>query len=797
MGSSSAGSAVGYADPNVSPSLTAVGRKTPPSSLERSNGTTGIRSISSASQFLSQSASVNGLPNQDRSGATSPSHNRASTVELSEYNRLKEAHKRLRGRVAALEKENEALKASVYELSIRYGSLLAKPKPLVLGSASGTDDRTDPKPLKWGEQTRAATPVSSSLTQSLAATSLASSVASDDVLGQSATRLALSDTQATRVPHSDAETTPTMASDHSTLGGSSSLSSTQSSSPSGGILSSDENSASSTAAALLPSLPKDTRLPRSPIPAQKLQDWSTFAGVQDTEGAKEVMRYREKEQERAKEEQANKHKGGYQWGFGYNLSAHKGAIYALQFSPDARLLASAGFDGIRIWAPDLAVNPAQADATSKQTETAQRQSRASDQDTLAFDAEVEDDSLELVSPWDRGQVGEIAHCRYHTAPVSDLCFSPSSERLVSSGYDSTVQCIDTHRGVAFIRRRTATSDSDLADTATLTSTSYAHATTGLAQCVAWARNPDLINNVFFFGTSRKTLSVVDIRTPDQLAATITNDAMVNSIQACIKSSHLLIGDGNGAIKTIDLRTNQFIDPFNSPTTTPRAKEAVISHLSFSPGMHNSEPRWMAVTSFDNIIKAYDRGSDHTKLRYRQTFTLKGKNRTWPIRAAWFQGADYTDMLPSTRRSSISQPLPPQLIDSPGRSRPAGYGGSDRAEEDTLSSPPAHSKRNQAESSVARSGTLPLSSSLLLAAGSSDPKVLLFDLSHPPGSSSASPQLIPALSPVQVLEGHTEAVYTVSFLRQRGEYSGEGLLASGGGDGVVKVWTPHAREDEEV
>lgn len=89
---------------------------------------------------------------------------------------------------------------------------------------------------------------------------------------------------------------------------------------------------------------------------------------------------------------------------------------------------------------------------------------------------------------------------------------------------------------------------------------------------------------------------------------------------------------------------------------------------------------------------------------------------------------------------------------------------------------------------------PLASSLLLAAGSSDPVVLLFDLSAPaPSSLGASTTDVTTL--VQRLEGHRESVYAVDFLMPNlgvaggGGYEGKGLLASAGGDWIVKVWKP--------
>lgn len=94
---------------------------------------------------------------------------------------------------------------------------------------------------------------------------------------------------------------------------------------------------------------------------------------------------------------------------------------------------------------------------------------------------------------------------------------------------------------------------------------------------------------------------------------------------------------------------------------------------------------------------------------------------------------------------------------------------------------------------------PLSSSLLLAAGSSDPVVLLYDLSKPIASKNGS--LPEGTMSVQRLEGHKESVYATAFLQAgpgsgtSGTYQGEGLLASAGADCVVKIWKPVFAEED--
>lgn len=56
----------------------------------------------------------------------------------------------------------------------------------------------------------------------------------------------------------------------------------------------------------------------------------------------------------------------WRWGRGYDLKGHRGAVYALKFSEGelsrrGRVLASAGFDGVRVWGPKELVEGAEAD----------------------------------------------------------------------------------------------------------------------------------------------------------------------------------------------------------------------------------------------------------------------------------------------------------------------------------------------------------------------------------------------------------------------------------------------------
>lgn len=236
------------------------------------------------------------------------------------------------------------------------------------------------------------------------------------------------------------------------------------------------------------------------------------------------------------------------------------------------------------------------------------------------------------------------------------------------------------------------------------------------------------------------------------------------------------------------------------------------------------------------MRIYDRSPDPLRAGGpRLVQTLKGKNRNWPIKAAWFQGPDYADASAAKRRAGTA---------STSRSRSGSFSGDRRrhrshhddsgSDEDedgggAREAPPSGGGGGGGGGGAGEGsggGGRPLGSSLLLACGSSDPVVLLYDLSgvsqvpvKGAGAGAGGSALLPQ---PQRLEGHKESVYAVDFLQagpgaRRGReedgedeeedddgdgeedvargskggygYRGEGLLASAGGDWTVRVWKP--------
>ena len=59
--------------------------------------------------------------------------------------------------------------------------------------------------------------------------------------------------------------------------------------------------------------------------------------------------------------------------------------------------------------------------------------------------------------------------------------------------------------------------------------------------------------MFVSGNSRKSLTLIDIRKPEN-ALKFKNDGMINSLYICRDGQSIITGDSNGYLKTWDVRT---------------------------------------------------------------------------------------------------------------------------------------------------------------------------------------------------------------------------------------------------
>ncbi|KAI8145099.1 WD40-repeat-containing domain protein [Fennellomyces sp. T-0311] len=321
--------------------------------------------------------------------------------------------------------------------------------------------------------------------------------------------------------------------------------------------------------------------------------------------------------------------------------------------------------------------------------------------------------------WDTASAQKEMMClKGHTLNISDVAWTSDSNMLVSGGYDETCKTWDVETGKL----------------------TGSYETEGFVQCVGW----DFMNsNVFYAGTSRKVLATVDTRTPNNTMI-IRNDAMVNTLYASRDGVHVITGDAQGMLKVWDIRSQTCIS-----TTANGTGKMPITHITIGRRRTDAsrravddydEPRYMAVNSFDNILRIYDRGMDPPKSDTRLVHMLKGfKNKNWPVKSSFYCGSGYNASILSRPTAATIGDKDTDLLASGG---------------DYVEFPEMKEEK-----------------SVLLATGSADPYAYLYNV----GEDSAEL--------MQRLEGHTDRVYTVNF------HPTEPILASGSADFTVKIWGP--------
>ncbi|KAM0789975.1 hypothetical protein ACM66B_005308 [Microbotryomycetes sp. NB124-2] len=814
-------------------------------------------------------------PNSQPPTQQQPQHTAHATgVDVDVHNRLLREHKRLKQRVEQLERENEALRTSLWEVSWRYGKNQGRSKKDANNNSNTVNG------------TAAAVTVDEQ----------AQATAAADANGGTSSEAAVSATSTTEVKSpatlaapSNPEETPKLAA-------------AKPPQPAKPATTTTTASNGTSAAGLVPAVfgetefmrlnepikvlalpptPAKTALPTSPsslaatlfpqpamlpppVPSSRSNADASILGksgatskatpAPSSTSSRTNTAMRDASLKReldislpsARTSDATSHES-WRWGRGYDLKGHRGAVYTLKFGQQrlrgrGRVLASAGFDGVRLWAPKELLKR---DVTGGEN----------------------DDLDEVSDPWDDGEVEELAHITSHTGPVSDVDFHPAMTHVLSGGYDSQVYIHPLSARLDASASTTTTPPASTPATPTSSSTvsspyawTWSHATDGLVQTVAWvhpsAGQGAESMNVFAYGTSGRVLGVGDMRM-DKPVLEMRSETMINSIRSFKRSPNLLVGDSSGAIRHFSLRTASFLPlPELSASAAAvasgsggRKGPAPISCLALSSdNRHNVlEPRWMASTGFDNFIRIYDRGTDPVKMLSngpKLVHTLKGKNRNWPIKASWFQGSDYVDPQPASKRRAAAA--------SRGRSRSASF-SSDHPDHVSSDDEPLHqhsrvggtgAMHKRKDDDYSGDKQRPLASSMLLAAGSSEPVVLLYDCTRigevgsasaasaatssglqsstmsvgggagggggtgssgvaGPSSTGSSASSASAPRLLQRLEGHKESVYAVDFLQARkGDsdeddfksagaeaYTGPGLLASAGGDWVVKTWRP--------
>jgi len=308
----------------------------------------------------------------------------------------------------------------------------------------------------------------------------------------------------------------------------------------------------------------------------------------------------------------------------------------------------------------------------------------------------------------------------HELNVADVCWSSKSDELLSGSYDKSVKLWDVTTGKAII----------------------SCAVSGFVQCVEF--NP-ANNNIFFVGSTNKEFLIIDKRTGAPIVA-VRNDAMVNTLYAARDGGWLLTGDANGNIKTwqlADLSSPSLLDSVRNDSSRP------ISHLHVSPPLvPGEEGRFLAVNSYDNVLRVYDRGESLISGGKGMTLvsSLTGhRNKNWPIRSSFYFNKELASGRSSTSLDRIAV------------------------------------LENESNDQTREHNTL---GCLLLATGSADNHGYIFSLN----SEGQGGENVQQLS---VPNGHTGRVYAVHFHSEGLDSSAPPppALLSASADNTVKLWSP--------
>ncbi|EGG19968.1 hypothetical protein DFA_07079 [Cavenderia fasciculata] len=371
----------------------------------------------------------------------------------------------------------------------------------------------------------------------------------------------------------------------------------------------------------------------------------------------------------------------------FTLKGHSASVYTVKFSPCGKMLASGSFD-------------------------------------------------KSVKIWDVFNQREITTFSDHSVNVSELAWNNDSTEIISGSYDKSVKLWDLQTSKNLV----------------------SYSTSGFILDVMYS---PIDNNIFFAGNTQNHIIGFDKRTPNSIFV-IENDSLVNALHVFKDGQHILTGDSNGKLKTWDIRkatkvslpegfhndnvdgtigsyssnsNNCLIDTYESaPENRP------ISSICMNLGSEGDDGRFLAVNSYDNVLRVYDRSKvsivshPYSLAPMKLLHSLTGhKNKNWPIKSSIFVGKDYSD------GPNIKQ------------------GGEVKLEDDD-----DDENRNE-----------DINQSVLLATGSADYNAYLFDI----GFSKQSGRLL------QKLEGHTDRVYSVKF------HPSEPILASCSADSTIRLWSP--------
>lgn len=419
----------------------------------------------------------------------------------------------------------------------------------------------------------------------------------------------------------------------------------------------------------------------------------------------------------------------------------------------------------------------------------------------------------------------------HTGAVYTVQFAPSGHLLASASYDRSV-CIwelATHLDRSASEARTTLADAHRAQVVALEWASDSrHLVTGgfdqyashwdIASATALARFPclGLVNAVtvspaddalFFAATASRVVHLFDrrvaprsSRSPDDPTVALRNSHVINTVHVQLDGVLIQTGDSGGAIKTWDVRMLNASQLSTTGNDRPTGlvhemlndpNGSAITHIHDSPPVGaDGQGRFMAVNSYDDYLRVYDRGSlvlrsDVNEPKLAQT--LYGpSSRNLPIKSSFFLGADYRPPRAKASRRSKSRrgdSASDDIADDDALKRERTEGDElswEERDEDETSTSESESDDDDGvnglddneEAKRPRWETRSIiENKMILATGSADGCVYVFDVGGRAGSGNL----------LQKLDEHSDRVYSVDF------HPSEPILVSCSADHGIKIW----------
>jgi len=356
--------------------------------------------------------------------------------------------------------------------------------------------------------------------------------------------------------------------------------------------------------------------------------------------------------------------------------------------------------------------------------------------------------------WDLKSTKQQSCFEEHQLNVSDLSWSNDSNLLLSGAYDRTVKLWDIQTGTPLRNFETA----------------------GFVQSVMFE---PVYNNVFYVACTKKQIKAFDPRT-GKVCQVFNNNAMVNSLYVYAQGTLLLTGDNYGCLKTWYAPSGECICSVDNDK-----HQKPISHVHASRPNSDAGSRLVAVNSYDNVIRVYDQlqskismpphqpqppqpslspasksgdpafpdqaqqpEQDEEKSNLHLLHELRShKNKNWPIRSSFYHGYHYRGK--NEWKSGIS---------GSGNTKSTSIPNDDEEIETSLDR---------------QTGRASCEDTILLATGSVDSHVYVYDVGGPTGSSQM----------IQKLRGHRDMVYAAEF------HPRDLLLATASADFTVRLWAP--------